>query len=92
MLERSPWNAIKKLADEGRAPTRLAYSIARSDRDIPDPAGFFMALGDETNLGNDYLWSMGVGTQSLDSGPPGICTTMEARRDLIQHRLPAMTE
>ena len=78
MLQPAAWNGLRKLARDGRLPNRFAFSIARSDRDIPDPASFFKALPDTDNDGNDYMWMMGVGTQSLDSGPPGICTTMEA--------------
>jgi predicted amidohydrolase YtcJ len=87
MLERSPWDALNKLAREGRMPNRLAYSIARSDRDLANPAEFFQSLPDLDDHGNDYLWSMGVGTQSLDSGPPGICSTMEAPRAVKEREI-----
>ena len=71
-------NAYQILIRENRMPIRYAYTHYFGFQGNPDPASFYMRLGDMEGLGNDYFWSAGVGLGNLDSGPPMICSTMEA--------------
>ena len=75
-------NAYQKLTREDRMPIRYAYTHYFGFQNNPDPAGFYMRLGDLAGLGTDYFWSAGVGLGNVDSGPPMMCTTMEASQEL----------
>ena len=87
VLETRSWDAFVKLDRESRLPIRLAYTVARSIRETPYPAEFAWALNDMQNHGTDYIWMVGVGQQSLDSGPPRICSTMEAPQEIKEREL-----
>jgi predicted amidohydrolase YtcJ len=71
-------NAYQILIRENRMPIRYAYTHYFGFQGNSDPASFYMRLGDMEGLGNDYFWAAGVGLGNVDSGPPKICTTMEA--------------
>jgi predicted amidohydrolase YtcJ len=71
-------DAIMKLNREGRMPIRFGYTHYDGFQANPDPASFYRRMGDLAGLGNDYFWHAAVGLGSVDSGPPRICTTMEA--------------
>lgn len=71
-------NAYQILLRENRMPIRYAYTHYFGFQDNPDPAAFYMRLGDMAGLGNEYFWSAGVGLGYIDSGPPMFCSTMEA--------------
>ncbi len=75
-------NAYQKLAREDRLPVRYAYTHYFGFQDNPDPAAFYMRLGDMAGLGTDYFWSIGAGLGNIDSGPPMYCSTMEAPKEL----------
>ena len=72
------FDAYRKLDREGRLPIRFAFAHRYGQQVEPDPAGFFMRLGDLAGLGTDYFWNVGPTMGGIDSGPPSICTTMEA--------------
>lgn len=74
-------NAYQRLVREDRMPIRFAYTHYFGFQDNPDPASFYMRLGDMAGLGNDYFWSAGVGLGNIDSGPPMFCSTMEAPKE-----------
>jgi hypothetical protein len=60
-------------------PIRFAYTHWFGfQAGYPDSANFYRRMGDMAGMGNDYLWMAAVGLGSIDSGPPRICSTMEA--------------
>ena len=71
-------NAYQTLFNEDRQPIRYAYTNYFGFQDNPDPASFYLRLGDQAGLGNDYFWSAGTGLGYIDSGPPMYCSSMEA--------------
>lgn len=75
-------NAYQRLVREDRMPIRYAYTHYFGFQDNPDPAAFYMRLGDMAGLGTDYFWSIGTGLGNVDSGPPMYCSTMEAPKEL----------
>ena len=75
-------NAYQKLNREDRLPIRFAFTHYFGFQDNPDPAAFYLRLGDLAGLGTDYFWTTGVGLGNVDSGPPMICSTMEGPEDL----------
>ena len=75
-------NAYQRLVREDRMPIRFAYTHYFGFQDNPDPASFYLRLGDMAGLGTDYFWSGGVGLGNIDSGPPMFCSTMEGPQEL----------
>jgi predicted amidohydrolase YtcJ len=75
-------NAYQMLSREDRQPVRYAYTNYFGFQDNPDPGSYYMRLGDEAGLGNDYFWSAGVGLGYIDSGPPMFCSSMEAPKEV----------
>ena len=75
-------NAYQILIREDRMPIRYAYTHYFGFQNNPEPAAFYMRLGDMAGLGTDYFWSAGVGLGNIDSGPPMFCSTMEAPREI----------
>ncbi|MBI4481699.1 MAG: amidohydrolase family protein [Acidobacteria bacterium] len=71
-------DAIMKLYRGDQMPIRFGYTHYFGFQNNPDPASFYLRLGDLAGLGNDYFWQSAVGLSSVDSGPPMMCTTMEA--------------
>ena len=67
-----------KMVREGRMPIRFAYAQRFCQQVEPDMAGCFMRLGDTAGLGDDYFWNVGVTLGGIDTGPPNICTSMNA--------------
>ncbi|HWP86103.1 MAG TPA: amidohydrolase family protein [Terriglobia bacterium] len=72
------FDAYRLLDRQGRMPIRFAFAHRYGQQVEPDPAGFFLRLGDLAGLGTDYFWNVGPTMGGLDSGPPSICTTMDA--------------
>lgn len=72
------FDAYRMLDRQGRLPLRFAFAHRYGQQVEPDPAGFFMRLGDMAGLGDDYFWNVGPTMGGIDSGPPSICTTMDA--------------
>lgn len=75
-------NAYQTLFKEDRQPIRYAYTNYFGFQDNPDPAAYYLRLGDTATLGNDYFWSAGMGLGNIDSGPPMFCSTMEAPKEV----------
>ncbi len=75
-------NAYQRLVREDRMPIRFAFTHYFGFQDNPDPASFYLRLGDLAGLGTDYFWTSGVGLGNVDSGPPMICSTMEGPPEL----------
>ena len=48
----------------------------------PDGPGFYRRMGDMAGMGTDYFWLAATRPGGTDSGPPQICTTMEAPKAL----------
>lgn len=70
--------AYDLLRREGRMPIRFAWGHRLCQLVEDDVPGCFLHLGDMTNVGDDYYWSLGMTLGAIDGGPPSICTTMEA--------------
>jgi len=74
-------DAFNLLARQDRMPIRFAYTHWYGfQAGYPDSANFYRRMGDMAGMGNAYLWQAAVGLGSIDSGPPRICSTMEAPR------------
>jgi predicted amidohydrolase YtcJ len=71
-------DAFMKLVRDQQMPIRFAYTDYFGFEGNPDPASFYLRLGDMAGLGTDYFWQTGVGLSNIDSGPPMFCSTMEA--------------
>ena len=71
------FDAFAKLAREKRMPVRFAYTHFQGFLVNPHSGNFYRRMGDMTGLGDDYLWSGGVGVGSVDSGIPSICTSLD---------------
>ena len=72
-------DAFNLLARQKRMPIRFAYTHWFGfQAGYREAANFYRRMGDMAGMGNDYLWMAAVGLGSIDSGPPRICSTMEA--------------
>ena len=71
-------DAFVRLDREKRMPIRFAYTHYSGFPANPDPAEFYLRMGDMAGVGSDYFWQSAVGLGSVDSGPPRICTSMDA--------------
>ena len=80
-------DAYRLLQKEGRIPVRFAYADRFCQQVEPDIAGCFVRKSDMSGMGDDYFWNIGVTLGGLDSGPPAICTTMEAPPDVKAQEL-----
>jgi len=72
------FDALAKLDREKQMPIRFGYTHYYGFQVNPDPSAFYMRFGDMAGMGSDFFWQSGVGLMSVDSGPPRMCTTMEA--------------
>jgi predicted amidohydrolase YtcJ len=66
------------LVRAGKMPIRFGYADRFCQQVEPDMAGCFVRKGDVAGLGDEYFFNVGVTLGGIDSGPPNICTTMEA--------------
>jgi len=66
------------LVRTGQMPLRFAYADRFCQQVEPEMPGCFIRKGDVAGLGDEYFWSVGVTLGGIDTGPPRICTTMEA--------------
>ncbi|MCZ6488933.1 MAG: amidohydrolase family protein [Acidobacteria bacterium] len=74
-------DAFNVLARQNRMPIRFAYTHWFGfQAGYQEAENFYRRMGDMAGMGNDYLWQTAVGLGSIDSGPPRICSTMEAPR------------
>ena len=76
-------DAFNWLAREKRMPIRFGYTHWYGfAAGYPDSAMLYRRMGDMAGMGDPggYFWQAGVGMGSIDSGPPRICSTMEAPR------------
>lgn len=70
-------DAFMKLIRDHNMPIRFGWSDYFGFEGNPDPASFYLRLGDMAGWGTDYFWQTGVGLSNIDSGPPMFCSTME---------------
>ncbi len=75
-------DAYMRLVRGGRMPIRFAYADRFCQQVEPDMAGCFARKGDVAGLGDKYFWNVGVTLGGIDAGPPQICTTMEAPKEI----------
>ena len=75
-------DAYLRMVRAGRMPIRFAYADRFCQQVEPDMAGCFARKGDVAGLGDKYFWSVGVTLGGIDAGPPQICTTMEAPKEI----------
>ena len=71
-------DAYMKLVRDGRMPIRFGFAHRFCQQVEPEMAGCFMRLGDTAGLGDPYFFNVGVTLGGIDTGPPNICTTMDA--------------
>lgn len=71
-------DAYMKMVRDGTMPIRFGFAHRFCQQVEPEMAGCFMRLGDTAGLGNDYFWNVGVTLGGIDTGPPNICTSMDA--------------
>ena len=76
-------DAFNLLSRQKRMPIRFAYLHSfGATNGYPEAANFYRRMGDMAGMGNDYLWMTAVRMGGADSGPPRICSTMEAPKAL----------
>ena len=66
------------LVRANRMPLRFGYADRFCQQVEPEMPGCFVRKGDVAGLGTDTFYSVGVTLGGIDTGPPRICTTMEA--------------
>jgi predicted amidohydrolase YtcJ len=71
-------DAYMKMVRDGTMPIRFGFAHRFCQQVEPEMAGCFMRLGDMEGLGNDYFFNVGVTLGGIDTGPPNICTSMDA--------------
>jgi hypothetical protein len=71
-------DAYMKMVRDGTMPIRFGYAHRFCQQVEPEMAGCFMRLGDTAGLGDPYFFNVGVTLGGIDTGPPNICTTMDA--------------
>ena len=71
-------DAYMKMVRDGTMPIRFGYAHRFCQQVQPDMAGCFMRLGDTAGLGDPYFFNVGVTLGGIDTGPPNICTSMDA--------------
>ncbi len=75
-------DAYRLMQKQGRIPIRFAYADRFCQQVEPDIPGCFTRKSDMRGMGDDYFFNIGVTLGGLDSGPPSICTTMNAPADI----------
>jgi hypothetical protein len=75
-------DAYRFLDRDNRMPIRFAFTHYYGFQDNPDPASFYVRLGDYSGMGTDYFWTTGVGVGNIDDGPPMFCSSMEAPQEV----------
>ncbi len=75
-------DAYQTLDRAGQLPIRFAYTHYYGFQDNPDPAAFYIRLGDMANMGSEYFWTTGVGMGNIDDGPPMFCSSIPAKPEL----------
>lgn len=76
------FDAYMKLVRERRMPIRFAYTHYMGALVNPALNVFAARMGDMAGLGDDYFWHSGVSASAIDSGPPMICTSIEAPEEI----------
>ena len=76
------FDAYMKLVREGRMPLRFAYTHYMGGLFNPGMEVFAARMGDMAGLGTDYFWHSGVSASAIDSGPPMICTSIDAPEEI----------
>ncbi len=71
------FDAYMLLRRQNRMPIRFGYSHFAGLMVNPYSASFYKRLGDMAGFGDEWLWQIGVGAGSIDSGPPAICTSID---------------
>ena len=75
-------DAYRKLDNEGRMPLRFAFADRFCQQVEPNMPACMTRKGDMAGLGSDHFWNIGVTLGGIDTGPPNICTTMEAPKEV----------
>ncbi|MBI4483878.1 MAG: amidohydrolase family protein [Acidobacteria bacterium] len=75
-------DAYMKLVREKRMPLRFAFTHYMGGLFNPGMEVFAARLGDIAGLGDDYFWFGAISASAIDSGPPMICTGIEAPEDV----------
>lgn len=76
------FDAYMKLVREHKMPLRFAYTHYMGGLSNPGLEVFAARMGDMAGLGDDYFWQSGVSASAIDSGPPMICTSIDAQNDV----------
>ena len=71
-------DAYMKMVRDGTMPIRFGFAHRFCQQVEPEMAGCFMRLGDTAGLGDPYFFNVGVTLGGIDTGPPNICTSMDA--------------
>lgn len=75
-------DAYMKLVREKRMPIRFAFTNYMGGLFNPGMEVFAARLGDIAGLGDDYFWFGAMSASAIDSGPPMICTSIDAEEDV----------
>lgn len=75
-------DAYMQLVRKDRMPIRFAYGHHMGALVNPGFELFAARMGDMAGLGDDYFWQAAITASVLDSGPPMICTSIDAPEDI----------
>ncbi|MBI4483628.1 MAG: amidohydrolase family protein [Acidobacteria bacterium] len=81
------FDAYMTLRRQNRMPIRFGYSHFAGLMVNPYSASFYRRMGDMAGFGDDWLWQIGVGAGSIDSGPPVICTSIDIPKELKEREV-----
>lgn len=73
------------LSERNQMPIRFAGSHRAGTQFFEGEVGFYRRLGNLAGVGGDYFWLVGNTPGGLDSGPPKICTSIKAPKEIKKH-------
>ncbi len=78
-------NVFTLLNERNQMPIRFAGTHRAGTQFFEGAPGFYRRLGNFANVGGDYFWLVGSTPGGLDSGPPKICTSVKAPKEIKKH-------
>ncbi|MBI4488222.1 MAG: amidohydrolase family protein [Deltaproteobacteria bacterium] len=78
-------NVFTMLNERNQMPIRFAGTHRAGTQFFEGAPGFYRRLGNLAGVGGDYFWFVGSTPGGLDSGPPKICTSIKAPKEIKKH-------
>lgn len=78
-------NVFTMLNERNQMPIRFGGTHRAGTQFFEGAPGFYKRIGNLAGVGGDYFWIAGMTPGGLDSGPPKICTTIKASKEVKKH-------